>query len=208
MSAVAIFNQWRQQYAVLTDAEHATFYDEVARQYPDQYHADQRLVTQFFNTLPLQSPTVLELGGWSGALADVILKHNKNIVVWRNLEISRLATTYTICHDPRYAVEVPTSFRWWRTYDCTSFDVFVAAHVLEHLSWPDVQEVLHKFSHCRAMCIEMPLFHYFTTLWNDTESSHILDVSWRTVRRYIESLGFRADQFSTTVTCFYNQREG
>ena len=199
--AATLFNTWRAHYDQYSDAEQVAFYEMIGLQYPEQHHVQHEFVEQFFATVPHLPTHVLEMGGWDGHLAQAMLAQSPWIQTWHNVEISAPAVAHSVCTDRRYHAVTPTSFRWWRTWDWSPVEIFVAAHVLEHLKWCDVQEVLRSAQHCRALYLEIPIFHYHKLHWQDSESSHILEVSWSTVKRYLESLGFRLTRLGEWSYC-------
>ena len=190
------FDAWRERYPQLSDTEHLEFYNTIAQAHPDQSHVDTECVDAFFNWISPRQEAVLEVGGWDGALAAAILPEHDGIQMWKNVEISHAAASNAVCRDSRYAAESPSLFRWWKYYDTTPYQIFIAAHVLEHLAWADAQDVLRSIQHCRAVYLEIPIMRYHTIRWHGYEGTHILEVSWTTVQKYMERLGFTMTKVS------------
>ncbi len=128
------------------------------------------------NGLGLQ---VLELGGWDGELASLILPEHQNIHWWSNYEI---APVDTVCHNRQY------HHREQSILDDSpdGYDVFIASHSLEHLSDEHAKRVLDIAVECDWIYLDIPTP---TRPWG--LASHKMNMGWAEIASYVRHKGFR-----------------
>lgn len=178
------WNAWRSDYDTMSFAEQQAFYDLVYCLHPQQARAEVSALERFLDYIG-QPLTVVELGGWDGGFAAKILERRPEIVWWTNYEISRAAATESVCEDARFA-SVPLEDWYWM--DKHVADLFVASHVLEHLSILDVIETFDATS-TRWMFLQAPLREEPTD-WSDYHGSHILEVGWAVISEELSKRGY------------------
>lgn len=162
------WNQWRADYDKMSFAEHQAFNAECLKQHPVQQSFDTRAVDAF---VQVHKPrTVVELGGWDGALADKILWKNKHIIEWRNIDIT--PDVPQVCLDDRYSVEVLSDWPWRQQVQA---DALIASHVFEHMKLAEIEWLLTEWEFDRIYA-DIPLYTEATD-WDGYEGSHILEVS-------------------------------
>lgn len=191
---IAAFDQWRAEYDTLTYQEQVKFYNQVEKDHPVQ--------NSFRNNLPawlsffayvagrLGKPRVMELGGWHGELASIILSSYPVIDSWTNYEISQEAVNKTVCGDSRYQAIVPNDYAWnIKLPDC---DVFVASHTLEHIRARKLERLLDNLpATINYLAIEIPLPESGPVDWGGYHGSHILELNWAEVEALLILRGFQ-----------------
>ena len=192
------WNAWRASYDSATFAEQQAFYDRVYCEFPEQDRASVLVLGKLLEYIDAPV-TVLELGGWTGALAAETLARHPAIVWWTNYEISRAAASESVCGDERYSAVALEEWYWAQEHEG---DLFVASHVLEHLS---VLDVLATFAATRTryMYLQAPLREEPTD-WHGYHGSHILQVGWAALREALAEHGYReiVDLRCPNVRCF------
>lgn len=185
---VADLDKYRAGYqAGMTLQQHQAFYHRLAQEYPEQNYWDERQAREFLGFV--KPATVVELGGWDGALAAAMLKHDKMIRQWDNWE---LADIPQVCDDPRYRFRLENEWIWQRPIlgDC-----FIASHSLEHLTEEHLDNLLWTLC-CRFAYVDVPLFDVGWD-WHGTTTTHILPLSIKEFDAKWEAAGWtilRAEQ--------------
>jgi hypothetical protein len=133
---------------------------------------------------------VLELGGWKGELADLLLPDFPNIEKWMNYEITPQAVSDNTCKDSRYEVQIPDNYLWTLDIDLSKYNVFVASHVIEHLKLVHVKRLLSRLRDIKYLYVDAPLPPN-GSMWGGGEFSHIIEIGWTALRDLIESFGFK-----------------
>ena len=177
------WDAWRSQYHTLTYEQHRAFNDHVGRTWPRQEHFDAELARLFLDTY--QPATVIELGGWDGALAQQI---GGNVESWTNYDITDRPQ---VCTHPGYRRVIPDGWAWQQPLQA---DAFVASHVLEHLSEQHLHELLDALD-CQAAYVDVPLKDS-PYQWRGYFGSHVLPLSMPQFEAAWQAHGWRvAERF-------------
>ena len=188
------WNAFRDVYENLTFNQLNEVCDYVDVLYPiqNQHHAIHFSI--MIGCLP-ENSTIIELGCHNGELANSILKESNKIKSWVGYDFKAVLER-NICHDKRYSmVELNNWFHETKFPVC---DVFIASHVLEHLSESQVEKTLN---HCNAeyLLIEVPLpeggrdwyqLNPYTRkpIWTNT---HVLRWGFRNLRAWLNENGYK-----------------
>lgn len=180
------FDQWRTTYGTRTLAEESAFYDKVAVEHPEQQQWKSRAS---FTVAALEGATsVVELGPWRGELAASVLRRVPTIDSWAGFDVCRWAVENTRCTHTAYEPVTLTDWPW--ATDLPSADVFVASHVLEHLSWEHVQLLAEQFGKYARLVLDIPIPDDSPRDWQGYNGSHMLEVSWSEVDALLVDQGF------------------
>jgi hypothetical protein len=164
---------WRDSYTSgdLRIEDHRALYERVAAEYPEQNYYALPLVLDFLRWA--NPATVLEMGGWDGALARDVFdrREGADIVMWQNHEVVGVGQ---VCDDTRYFRVVDTDLFLWE-YDALSADAFVASHVLEHLTADDLMALITQLalSNIDFVYADVPLGIKGQD-WRGTTTTHVL----------------------------------
>ena len=181
--AVREFDLWREHYDSLTFQDQQAFYRRLAVLYPCQQSFSLYQAGLFFQRYRPRS--VVELGGWDGALANHILAGDSRIEWWHNYDLVEVPQA---CVDDRYMLHVLSEPFQAAT---RSGDAFVATHTIEHLKEHEIREVVARLKF-RVCLIEAPL-NDRPTDWTGYFGSHILDVGWARIDQVFSEHGYRVD---------------
>jgi hypothetical protein len=170
------WDAWRNAYPTLTYAEQQAFHTAIYEAYPVQRHYDTDLVAKAIDHV--QPGTVLELGGWDGELAQAMLEQYPMIGYWINFEICReAAAAGSDLEIPRYSAPILNDWYWtkgpWRC------DLFVASHVIEHLTLEHLALTIEA-TKAKALFFDAPLLDRPIN-WQGSTTSHILTATWQQV---------------------------
>jgi hypothetical protein len=178
------WDAWRNAYHGLTYADQQAFHSAIYEQRPTPRHYDPVYVARAIEQV--QPRSVVELGGWDGELAVAMLDQYPTIAAWVNVEICKEASDAGIGRHPRYHPAHMTDWYW--TYTWTE-DLFVASHVIEHLSLTHLNETLAN-THAKALFLDAPL-HNKSTNWAGFTGTHILECGWIGVDRLCDRHGYQ-----------------
>lgn len=182
-TAVGInWDGWRQQYSEMTFRDQQAFYRQVAQEHPDQQHFDVLEAEAAFSRIGIYGMTVVEMGGWDGALAETLIGHFP-IVRWQNYDI--VAVYPQVCDDPRYKRIVLGDWFWNQP---RSADVFVATHTIEHITGGELAKLFDCLD-CEYVYLESPLKADGQS-WAGYVGSHILELGWRQVDGLLVERGY------------------
>lgn len=198
-AAPSKWDEWRARYPNLTVAEQQAAYDAAFDEDRNQRRFDARTLQALLERIG-EPVSVVELGGWDGELAaEVFAATNGQVKTWRNYEISPKAVAATVCDDPRYKAVVPKRF-YWQTR--RRGDVFVASHVIEHLSLDHVRRTLDA-TDCRYVFLQAPL-EAGPTDWAGYDGGHVLEVGWDGLDAELSARGFAPmpELARDTVRCY------
>ena len=170
------FNEWRENYTLLTLKEQVDYHNELESKYPNQAHYDLDFALKVFDIV--NPKYVTEAGGWKGDLANVML-NRYNIESWKNIEICKNAIDNTNCKDARYSYFMPKSFDW---FDSKLYKgLFLSTHFIEHLSNEHFDKLINSLSNVEYVYFEAPLNDEPQT-WIDFEGTHKLEYGWNQIK--------------------------
>lgn len=180
---VADLDAWRTAYPTATYAEQQAFHSRIWEANPDQNHFDAseaRLAIEH-----VQPKTVIELGGWDGGLAHLMLDEYPAIRWWTNVEICREAAVAGWEGHAHYDAVPLDDWYWTQPWTC---DLFVASHVIEHLTAEDLDKTIAA-TDTPALYFDAPLQDQ-PTAWQGTTTTHILDIGWEGVTAMCATHGY------------------
>jgi hypothetical protein len=194
----AVFNEWRENYEHKTYQDHLAIHRWLLDQYPDQNHSGP-LAGMIVKDLEGQtkSTRVLELGGWNGQLAKDVLKDISSIEEWDNYEICPDIEEVTVCEDQRYHVEVLPDFIWDLTLDLTKYDIFIASHVIEHMSFAQFKRLMDEIHHIPVLFFNIPFPTKYGS-WKNSSSLHVLEANEDEITNYIFTKGYKLTRRAKT----------
>ena len=169
------WDQWRKAYPTLSYQDQKAFHELIWEQYPLQNCWHQHLLNRAIEKV--QPYTVVELGGWDGAAAAVMLSQHPVIQRWTNVEICEPAAQHGQDRSKRYEAPILDGFYWehgpWHA------DLFVASHSIEHLSAHHLERTIAT-TQAKAIYLDAPLEDEPTD-WTGYVGSHILEIGWQGV---------------------------
>lgn len=191
------FNDWRRDYYKLTVQEQKAYHNKLEAEYPIQNHGDYSALNTFLSSLN-SNIKVLEMGGWKGDMAKRMLSERFHLTSWTNIEICPNAAKKSIIEDIRYKVIVPEQFDWWNYFfRFEEYDAFIALHVIEHLTYEHVSQLLNRVK-CKYLYFEVPLSE--AQSWDNYGGTHIFDRSNDDLTKLILSSGYKTKQIYNS-TC-------
>jgi hypothetical protein len=182
------WDRYRELYAMKGDSFHRETYAEIHKNYPEQRHCTlpslRRFLTDHHKAL------VVEMGGWDGWAASVMLPEFPELEHWLNVEFCEDAAKATVCDDKRFNVYVPRTFQWWRSEVApAASDVMVLSHVIEHLTNEDAYELIGSLRPL-AWYIEAPLSENGQD-WSGYLGTHVLRAGWVELEKWLDAAGYR-----------------
>jgi hypothetical protein len=178
------WNHWRSTYTDKTYPEHQAFYSEVFAHHPVQCHFNPMLADKAIRET--NPTTVVELGGWDGELAELMLEKHPAIDRWTNVEICREARERGT--HPRYEAPEVGDWYWTRTWTA---DLFVSSHAIEHLTAEDLDRTIQA-TDAQAIFLDAPLFDEPMD-WENFPGTHILPLDWGGVDSILTNHGYALD---------------
>ena len=178
------FDNWRSTYDNSTYQEHVEFYERIYKEYPRQIHFNEECAINFFESCASGRSRVLEVGGWHGELAKLMLDRFPDIQTWFNFDLCRSAIEHGISN-PRLVHVWPPEWVW--DMKLPACQVFVASHTLEHMRLDQVDKLFARLSASHAY-IDVPT----SDSWEAYPGTHILTASWGQIEDVLEKHGFRA----------------
>lgn len=176
------WDAWRAEHAEMSFHDQQLFYQRVAREHPEQQHFDLAEAAATFDLINTPGATVVELGGWNGALASRLLSKFP-ISSWTNYDIVGVPQ---VCDHPRYQLVVLDDYFW--KLPARPADAFVATHTIEHLTGEELEMLLDALL-VDFIYLESPLGSEGQS-WAGYPGSHILELGWREVRQLISDMGY------------------
>lgn len=193
-----LFDDWRRNYDGMSYADQVAFYELIGKKYPRQICFDAGAYGRFFEYVlilkdaePKRSirPSVLEIGGWNGELAQAMLERYADIAAWHNIEIRASAAETAVCQSERYRVVDAGDFAW--RVALPEAEVFVASHVIEHIRAHELAALLDNLpASVRFVGLQAPLGEEGRD-WSGYLGSHILEIGWWMVEALLKKRGFR-----------------
>lgn len=176
------WDAYRAAYPTMSYADVAAFHSIVWQKFPDQYHHSPWLLRAFFEERMSGWPArVLEVGGWTGEAADMILREQPRITEWRNFEICAEAADQPVTRDHRYVAVHPQSWPWEVRLERTYW-LAVLAHVIEHMSAAQLDRLVGWIAGAgvESVYVESPIRDEARS-WRRSTSAHLLEIGWRGV---------------------------
>lgn len=184
----------------MTYDEHVAYYDVIYEHFPEQQHGDLTAIREFFSGT--QDPeTVLEIGGWNGAIAGMVLGEFPQVTKWYNFELCRPAIAHGLKHS-RYTARVLPDFVW-NVPELPACSTFFAAHTIEHMRARELLALFARLHSARRMYLEAPLPQSATAHdWSGRWSTHILEIGWNEVESLAQSHGFQVTHRAPNLRTF------
>ena len=176
------WDEWRREHANLTFADQQAFYSRVAEHYPHQQSFDAVAAHDVFDFIPEERLDVVELGGWDGALAAIMLSRS-DISRWTNYDLVEVPQ---VCRHANYRLELLRDYLW--NQEPVRGDVFVACHTIEHLTAREL-ELLFSVLLVPYVYLQSPL-KFEPVDWAGYPGSHILEIGWNGVAELLQVCGF------------------
>lgn len=195
------FDDWRDAYDSMTYEEHSRYFDAIYEQFPQQSHCTRHEAHAFFQEQP-NGCRVLELGGWDGSMARILLDEFPGIVHWTNVEICRAACIAGGMEAPRYSAHTPDGWLWEQDR-LPHADVLFASHSFEHLRAEQIDRLLARLLGIRAAYIEAPLAESADNFdWTGDLSTHLLEIGWRQLEERFLQHGYHVTHRAQNVRWF------
>lgn len=176
------FDAWREGYDAMTWSDHVATYSELHRLYPIQRHFDATACGEFLDLI--KPPRVMEIGGWDGELASLVLPSRPFIRYWQNADACPEVVAGPVCTDPRYCARIGPAI-------LGGFDALVMSHVAEHMRWEELRFTITR-ARVNAVYLASPLpTDGSAPDWNHYPGTHILEIGWDTIGAFLGGLGFR-----------------
>ena len=190
MEWVEKFNEWRENYDKLDYNEQKKFYELMKRHFPVQRHFNRVKLLEMFPR-EVGDLRVLEMGGWDGALAHMLLNHFNAIRYWWNIDFVTFQEQI-----PRYHKVILNDFLWkFDIRQMFPFNMFVSTHTFEHLKVVDVEKVLDTIKdQAEWMLIETPLEDDINLNWKNYLGSHVLDITMDELIALVEARGYKIEK--------------
>ena len=210
----SFFDRYRRDYAAMSFVEHQHLYRIIERAYPDQTHYDEQAVAAFFTELLAADvvPSVLEIGGWKGELANAMLTQFRDIRSWHNIEICAEAIEKTVCHDQwaRYTCDTGTDFFWNEKPTWIQiFNTLVLSHVVEHMR---LQDFAGTIAHCASngidyIYLDVPhITEDSHKTWRGWTNTHVLEGGWNDIEGILAQHGYGKVSGESTPRCYASAR--
>jgi hypothetical protein len=161
---------WRAAYLAGTLAldDHRRLYEQILAEFPEQNYYSLPLLCRFMGWSGAKS--VVELGGWDGAMARDAMPLFSWLKRWDNYEIVDVPQ---VCVEDGYHFHVPDAFMWEQPIRAHAF---VASHSLEHLTWEHLVALIEALDDVEHAYVDVPL-HSYEFDWQGTTTTHALTCS-------------------------------
>jgi len=184
MTGKDYFNKWREEYDSYSIEDQKRIINELEEKYPTQrqFSVSVIYIRKFLPKKPNQK--ILEIGGWKGHLASIILKENETIELWHNYDICSNAKDKSVCNDKRYECIIANDFVW--NLDVfNEYDVCILSHVIEHIKESELRKLFTKLKNIKFIYIASPLKEKGSN-WNNYMGTHILNCGWNSIRNMLK----------------------
>lgn len=183
------FDEWRARYDQLTFEQHQAVNAEWALLYPVQRSFNEQACLRFLQQR--QPRTVVEVGGWDGYLAGLMLPAVPSIESWTNYDIT--PNVPQTCFDPAYRRVVLDDWPWNRQ---VCGDVLVASHVLEHMRAGEIERLLSAWT-VDSVYLDVPV-GAGVPVWERYHGSHILEIGADGLVGLLANQGFEPAEIDAT----------
>lgn len=203
------WDDWRDNYLVLTDSQQKQYHAYFWKRYAKGNHSfNVPAVIAFLRAHHRHLKRVLEVGGGDGSLAGRMLPLF-DIESWANIEFcNEAAASHPATYG--YAAFVPPTFRWWTNGVQFKANVLVLSHVLEHFTPEDIKGMLGAIN-CHYMYVDVPLADTVQK-WRGTGCTHVLEMTGPQLVALIESLGYECtytEQYALAgLVAWFHRRDG
>lgn len=189
------FDQYRDAYPKMPAHELSEWHSRLYREYPDQSHFNGGALLMFFSGIAADD--VIEIGGWDGAAARIVLMANPEIKLWKNYEVCREAVEDTICTSERYHAKAEAA------YEAVGADTLVLSHVIEHMSDGQAMALLSG-TDADHLYIDAPLGDR-QSKWGGTTCFHLLEFGWNDLDRFVRDQKFKLKGTRGAETKWYTR---
>lgn len=190
------FDCWRRDYDHMSFSDHVEFYRRLHEDHPIQSHYNSFAALSFLERIP-GDILVTELGGYDGALARECIAGCERISQWHNFDLSTAEPVL----DFRYAA-FGLEKQFWEMRPI-GFDVFVASHVIEHLSENDFRCLASFISNfANWVYFDSPLQEDERSDWHGKTCAHKLELSWLEIDALMNDQGYSRLGGSWTVRTY------
>lgn len=192
MMDVRDFDAWRVQYDNMSYQNQKDFYNLVEVDHPCQQAFNVDAYHGFFGHVArkVEYARVVEVGGWKGGLAMVMLDRWPNITDWYNVEICEYAMLKSICYSSRYEMLIPSDWMW--NVPLPAAEVFVASHTIEHIKQHQLEALFDNLpAETRWLGLQAPIAEdAIDTDWTGYHGTHILEIGWKQISKSLDGRGF------------------
>ena len=189
-----LYNDWRARYPSMTFEDHVAFYTALEKDIGrmcgfDSKNISPRSIPIWIQKMKTPRMDVLELGGYNGGLAEIILPRCMNIDRWNNKEI---IDCQQLCKDDAYSFEILPDFIWNCGGRFDWHNTFVASHVIEHFNHEHCLLFLDWLEEAEFdyLWIEAPLPIVKRTDWHNILTYHINPLNWTVINTLIRNMGY------------------
>ena len=202
------FDEYRARYDLMTFADHQRAYSLVESIYPEQQCFDEGRASRFFEALIAHqiTPSVIELGGWKGELAQCMLSRYRDITIWHNVEICREAVGKTVCRDSRYTTNTLDGFFWdMKPRFIGMCNTMVLSHVVEHMRLQNFSDTIAHCAneHIEHVYLDVPhLTDHSCKTWHGWTSMHVFEAGWADIERIMATHGYQSFIMNGQVRCY------
>lgn len=207
VSSPVFFEWWRANYYSITNEENIKIGRDLEERYPTQTSFNLEVIDDIFNRFVPGAADVLEVGGWKGELASKLIPKYM-VSHWLNIDMCLAAIEKT----PKisgYAAHFPGRFDWWADtllpHFFHTYDVFVSAHTIEHLSDLHCLQLLSRISEIPRIILEAPIERTGQT-WDGYPGTHILTIGWNVIDRELVARGHQVYPITNTIH-YYEKRK-
>lgn len=188
--ALVEFDTWRARYTAMSAEEQVAFHSRIWQAYPVQQHYDLDCVDEFFAAVTDIDLKVLEIGGWTGDVADYVLEKDERISEWLNVELCIEAAQRSVAlRHPVYGACVMQDFVWNQQPEFFErYNVAFMSHSIEHLDRRDLMALAPVLK--GWLYIDAPLPETGRPYWWGCPATHQLDMNWDELREFWEARGW------------------
>jgi hypothetical protein len=179
---------WRAFYDDMDFEDQAAIGNLIAEAFPTQAHFDTFAARHCFRLIPDKEPWVVEVGGWTGELAAMMLRVEPRIAAWTNFDLCQRALDESVVDDSRYYPVMLDTWPWDLEL-ADRGDVFVATHMIEHIRGWQLEKLAESIQAPYAY-IEAPIFDHAKD-WAGYEGTHILELGWPGVDAIFRRCGYK-----------------
>lgn len=184
---MTVWDDWRANYDALTFEEHQEFNAQVAERYPRQQCFNATACREFL--AERQPRRVVELGGWDGELAGLMLPAFPRILDWANYDITPVTQS---CTHPVYRRVLLDDWPWNRV---VAGDALIASHVFEHMRGREIGTLLDRWN-VQSVFVDCPI-DWQGHPWNGYEGTHILELGIHDLVGLFTDRGYTVEMVST-----------